>query len=290
MVVVVLVVVLIVRGVSSAVWPAIVPVPDIVAVVSRFSVLAVPLVPLTPVAGWARLVWPATSDVAVVSVAGGVVLSVVAFGSWVEVCVWVVVVVVVVVLVWAMANVARARHIAVNRMMGTRLISVVSSFGPYASFQSADHSPGRHPGAQLVRCTPVMERFIGRFAPHLYALLRIIAGLMFLLHGAQKILGWPEGRPGPLPMVAVVAGWIELVGGALIAVGLFGSFAAFIASGLMAFAYWMGHGLEGSFWPTVNKGELAVLYCFLFLYVAAAGSGIWSLDSARKRTGSRAAP
>ena len=126
-----------------------------------------------------------------------------------------------------------------------------------------------------------MERFIGRWSPHLYALLRIFAGVMFFLHGSQKILGWPGGSLGPLPAIAVTAGWIEMVTGALIALGLFGSYAAFLASGLMAFAYWMGHGLQGPFWPTLNKGEVAVLYCFLFLYIAAAGSGLWSIDAAR---------
>lgn len=128
-----------------------------------------------------------------------------------------------------------------------------------------------------------MERFLGRFAPHLYAILRIIAGLMFMLHGTQKIFGWPGGSLGPLPTIAVVAGWLEFILGALITVGLFGSLAAFIASGLMAFAYFLGHAKDG-FWPILNKGELAVLYCFLFLYIAAEGSGIWSIDDARKRT------
>ena len=128
-----------------------------------------------------------------------------------------------------------------------------------------------------------MERFIGRFAPHLYAVLRFFAGTMFFLHGSQKIFGWPGEKMASLPTIAVAAGWIELIAGALIAVGLFGSIAAFLASGEMAVAYWMGHGLQGSFWPTVNKGELAVLYCFVFLYFAAVGSGIWSIDSAMNR-------
>lgn len=128
-----------------------------------------------------------------------------------------------------------------------------------------------------------MERFLGRFAPHLYALLRIIAGLMFFLHGTQKIFGWPGGSMGQLPAIAVVAGWLEVVLGFLITIGLFGSLAAFIASGQMAFAYFLGHAKDG-FWPILNKGELAVLYCFLFLYIAAAGSGIWSVDAARRGT------
>jgi putative oxidoreductase len=129
-----------------------------------------------------------------------------------------------------------------------------------------------------------MERFLGRFEPHRYALLRIIAGLLFLMHGTQKILGWPGGGPeGELPARIVAAGWIEIVAGTLITIGLFGSLAAFIASGEMAFAYFLGHAKDG-FWPILNKGELPVLYCFLFLYIAAEGSGIWSIDAARKRT------
>jgi putative oxidoreductase len=132
-----------------------------------------------------------------------------------------------------------------------------------------------------------MERYIGRFAPQFYAILRFMAGAMFFLHGSQKILGWPGEKMAGLPPIAVAAGWIELITGALIAVGLLGSFAAFIASGEMAVGYWMGHGLKGSFWPTVNQGELAALYCFLFLYIAAVGSGIWSIDALRKRGGAR---
>ena len=128
-----------------------------------------------------------------------------------------------------------------------------------------------------------MERFIGRFAPHLYAILRIITGLMFFLHGTQKIFGFPGGSLGPLPTIAVVAGWLEVVLGFLITIGLFGSLAAFLASGEMAVAYFKGHAGEG-FWPTLNQGELAVLYCFLFLYMAAAGPGIWSVDALRTKT------
>jgi putative oxidoreductase len=130
-----------------------------------------------------------------------------------------------------------------------------------------------------------MERFLGRFAPQLYAILRILAGLLFLLHGTQKIFGWPGGgRSGPLPLLPTVAGWLEIVLGLLITIGLFGSVAAFIASGEMAVAYFKVHAPK-SFWPILNDGELAVLYCFLFLYIAAAGSGIWSVDAARRKTG-----
>ena len=131
-----------------------------------------------------------------------------------------------------------------------------------------------------------MERFLGRFAPQLYAILRIVAGLMFFMHGTQKILGWPpsgQGGGGPLPTVALVSGWLELILGALIAVGLLTPIAAFLASGEMAVAYWWKHFPNG-FWPIVNQGELAALYCFVFLYIAAAGAGIWSIDAALRRT------
>jgi len=127
-----------------------------------------------------------------------------------------------------------------------------------------------------------MERYIGRFSPHAYALLRIVAGLMFAMHGTQKILGWPASNfPGPLPAMALVAGWIELVCGALILIGLLTGWAAFLASGEMAAAYFIMHA-KNAFWPLENQGELAALYCFLFLYIATTGAGIWSADSVMK--------
>lgn len=127
-----------------------------------------------------------------------------------------------------------------------------------------------------------MERFLGRYAPHLYAILRIVAGLMFAMHGTQKLFGWPGGKEPAGVALMRVAGVIELAGGLLIAIGLFTSIAAFIASGQMAVAYFKAHAPEG-FWPILNQGELAVLYCFLFLFMAAYGSGIWSVDAARRR-------
>lgn len=124
--------------------------------------------------------------------------------------------------------------------------------------------------------------------PHMervYAILRIVAGLMFMQHGLQKIFGLFGGMPPGVPaFITYGAGTIELVGGALIAVGLFAAPIAFIASGEMAFAFWMGHvARTGKLVPLVNQGELAVVYCFLFLFVAAKGAGIWSLDAARTR-------
>jgi putative oxidoreductase len=133
-----------------------------------------------------------------------------------------------------------------------------------------------------------MPEVIGRFSAHAFALLRIIAGLMFAMHGTMKLFGWPPmpaGMGGPLPPLMKVAGGIELLCGLLIAIGFFTGIAAFIASGEMAAAYFMGHASHGPFWPIENQGELAVLYCFLFLFIAAHGAGIWSLDNViRRRT------
>lgn len=131
-----------------------------------------------------------------------------------------------------------------------------------------------------------MENWLGRFAPHAYALLRIVAGVLWIFHGTQKLFGWPGTRPPAKDMLRITAGVIEVFGGSLIVVGLFASFAAFIASGTMAVAYFLRHaGLGNDFYPIVNRGEAAVLYCFLFLFIAAAGAGIWSLDALRRRAG-----
>ena len=133
-----------------------------------------------------------------------------------------------------------------------------------------------------------MDAVIGRFSGPAFALFRMMFGLLFMLHGSQKILGWPPRQgfpPGGLPTIAVVAGWIELIAGLLIAIGLFAGLSAFISSGEMAVAYFMGHFKPTALgWiPTMNKGEQAVLYCFAFFYIAAHGAGIWSLDSLMRR-------
>ncbi len=139
-----------------------------------------------------------------------------------------------------------------------------------------------------------MSRFLGRYSPIVYALLRIIVGLLFACHGGQKILGMfadpAHAMPSPLPPMMAVAGWIELVGGFLVAFGLFGDWAAFLCSGLMAFAYFMAHA-KGGFFPIQNHGEPAVMYCWIFLYIAFHGSGILSLDQLlfRRRADGRAA-
>lgn len=135
-----------------------------------------------------------------------------------------------------------------------------------------------------------MAAFMQPFVPQTYAALRIIAGLMFLCHGSQKLLGWPAPAPEGAPaFVIYLGGAIELVGGALIAIGLLTRWAAFIASGMMAVAFWMAHagpalanGVSGII-PLLNKGEMAALYCFLFLFISAYGPGIWSVDGSRSR-------
>lgn len=132
-----------------------------------------------------------------------------------------------------------------------------------------------------------MEKFLSKYAPYFYAILRIVAGLLFAMHGSQKLFGFPgDGTSVPLASMMGFAGIVELVGGLLIAIGLFTSWAAFIASGQMAFAYFMAHAPKGTL-PIENQGELAVLFCFLFLYIAARGAGIWSIDNSR-RTETRA--
>ena len=132
-----------------------------------------------------------------------------------------------------------------------------------------------------------MHRLLGAYEAELFAILRIVAGILFACHGAQKlfgVMGGVDGRGGRAALASLfgLAGIIEFFAGLLIALGLLGSYAAFIASGEMAAAYFMAH-LPRGFWPIQNGGELAVLYAFLFLYVAARGSGRWSLASASDR-------
>ena len=125
-----------------------------------------------------------------------------------------------------------------------------------------------------------MEKALAPFAPYTYALLRIVAGLLFVSHGGQKIFGWFGGQPVPLGSLFGLAGIIEIILGLLITIGLLTSYAAFIASGEMAAAYFIGH-FPKSFWPLENGWEPAVLFCFIFLFMAIHGSAIWSVDTAR---------
>jgi putative oxidoreductase len=125
------------------------------------------------------------------------------------------------------------------------------------------------------------------YSSYIYAILRVIVGLSFALHGTQKVFGIP-GNKTPIPIASLlgVGGLLEAICGLLIALGLWASYAAFIASGEMAVAYFVVHASKGLL-LIVNGGEVAVLYCFLFLYIAAYGSGIWSVDAFMSKTGNK---
>jgi putative oxidoreductase len=124
----------------------------------------------------------------------------------------------------------------------------------------------------------------GRYAPQALSLLRIVAALIFLLHGSSKILGFPASEMGSPPVGSLmwVGGLLELGGGLLLLIGLFSRPVAFILSGEMAYAYWMFHAPQSTF-PMLNGGDAAILYCFVFLLIAAAGPGPWSLDASMRR-------
>lgn len=128
---------------------------------------------------------------------------------------------------------------------------------------------------------------LSAYQSQLLSILRIVAGLMFMQHGLQKIFGFPAPAMMPFDLVSQmgVGGVLELVGGAMLAVGLFTRCAALVLSGMMAVAYFQFHWKFGaaSPFPLVNQGELAVLYCFTFLYISAAGGGAWSVDNLLKR-------
>jgi putative oxidoreductase len=134
-----------------------------------------------------------------------------------------------------------------------------------------------------------MLSFMKPYEQHTYALMRIIAGYLLLWHGAQKLFGILGAEPASGYMFWL-AGPIELIGGVLVMIGLFTRPAAFICSGFCAAAYWMAHGSfsdlpNSALLPITNGGELAVLYCFVFLHISARGAGIWSVDGARGNAG-----
>ncbi len=121
------------------------------------------------------------------------------------------------------------------------------------------------------------------WSPRILSVLRIVAALLFMEHGLMKLAHFPIAQPGlpdPLPAMLISAGVIEIVGGALLTLGLFTRPAAFICAGQMAFAYFIAH-LPASFWPGINGGSEAILYCFIFLYFVFAGGGAWSIDAWR---------
>ena len=128
-----------------------------------------------------------------------------------------------------------------------------------------------------------MER-LGAWSPRILSILRIVTALLFMEHGLMKLLHFPAAQPGapdPLPMMLIAAAVIEVVGGGLIALGLFTRVAALICSGEMAAAYFMAHGSRG-FWPALNGGDAAILFCFVFLYLAFAGPGPWRVNATRR--------
>jgi len=120
-------------------------------------------------------------------------------------------------------------------------------------------------------------KFLENISEQSYAAFRAVAGFLFLCHGTQKLFNFPVEFPYSLNVMSTSAAVIELVAGAMIIVGFYTRFAAFVASGTMAVAYWMVHGLNDLF-PIANGGELSALYCFAFLYIAAKGPGMWSLN------------
>ena len=130
----------------------------------------------------------------------------------------------------------------------------------------------------------INDATLNTWAPRVLSLLRIMAALLFMQHGLQKLIGWPAPQPQGFQIMSIygLAGIIEAVGGLLVAIGLFTRPAAFIMSGQMAFAYFMGHA-GNNFFPILNRGEAAILFCFIFLYLAFAGGGCWSLDAARRK-------
>lgn len=123
-----------------------------------------------------------------------------------------------------------------------------------------------------------MKAALAQWEPKLYSVMRIVVGFLFLWHGSQKLLGFPPSGYEPPAHIQYVAGPIELLGGILVMIGLATRISAFLCSGLMAFAYWMAHGMQAVL-PLQNGGELAALYCFVFLAICARGSGPWGLDA-----------
>src|SRR5262245_45614113 len=137
--------------------------------------------------------------------------------------------------------------------------------------------------AHCLQGDKTMDSFLQSWSPRVLSVLRIMTGLLFLQHGTAKLLGFPKVPDFvnlQLASLIGVSGILELVGGALIVIGLFTRVTAFVLSGMMAVAYFLAHASQ-HFFPLINQGELAILYCFVFLYFVFAGGGAWSVDAAR---------
>ena len=138
--------------------------------------------------------------------------------------------------------------------------------------------------------TTNLDARLASYSSPFLSIFRIVFGLLFTMHGTQKLFGWPVALPAPIEVGSFPMWWagvLEFVLGILITLGLFTRIAAFVASGTMAFAYFYSHwpplkGEPASFWPLVNGGEMAVMYCFAFLLLAGMGAGVWSVDSRRR--------
>ncbi|MBP7704419.1 MAG: DoxX family protein [Caulobacter sp.] len=128
-----------------------------------------------------------------------------------------------------------------------------------------------------------MDSTLSSWAPRVLSILRIAAALTFISHGTQKLWGFPAAFPMPMDTLFTVAGWLEVVGGGLLLIGLFTRPVAFVLSGMMAVAFFMAHVSKGGIYPSLNGGEAAYLFCFIFLYLVFAGGGPWSVDAARRK-------
>lgn len=140
-------------------------------------------------------------------------------------------------------------------------------------------TPPIDPGSLLSIRGDAMATFMRKFQPQTYALMRIVVGFLIVWHGTEKLFSFPVPPKQVAPFMLYIAGSIDLIGGVLVMVGLFAGWAALILSGLKGMTYWMFHGTTALL-PMLNGGELSALYCFIFLYIAAEGSGIWSVDAA----------
>src|SRR5262245_38235839 len=127
---------------------------------------------------------------------------------------------------------------------------------------------------------------LDQWSPRVLAALRIITALLFMQHGLMKLFAFPAaqvGAPDPLPLILQVAAWMEVIGAPCIILGLWTRLVAFLLSGQMAAAYWMAHAPQ-NFWPALNNGEAAIMFCFVFLYLVFAGPGAWSVDELLSKT------